>query len=140
MKKKNFFALIYFLYLISISNSLLPKEKRKELINKLAKKITPEEYNNLELFSYNENLETTIYYSKARIDELIEDYNFPKNFSFFDEYNITPIVKDQAKCGCCWSFASTSALSYRYNKLGIDVNLSPQDGLSCYLKDCKTGN
>ena len=140
MKKKNFFALIYFLYLISISNSLLPKEKRKELINKLAKKITPEEYNNLELFSYNENLETTIYYSKARIDELIEDYNFPKNFSFFDEYNITPIVKDQAKCGCCWSFASTSALSYRYNKLGIDVNLSPQDGLSCYLKDCKIGN
>jgi hypothetical protein len=36
-------------------------------------------------------------------------------------------------------FASTTALSYRYHKLGIDVDLSPQYLLSCYLKDCSLG-
>ena len=38
------------------------------------------------------------------------------------------------------AFSSTTALAYRYHKLGIDVSLSPQYLLSCYLNDCNVGD
>ena len=36
--------------------------------------------------------------------------------------------------------ASTTALLYRYHKKGIEVNLSPQNAFSCYIRDCINGN
>ena len=36
--------------------------------------------------------------------------------------------------------ASTTALGYRFHKKGVEVDLSPQNGLSCYLSDCNNGN
>ena len=57
-----------------------------------------------------------------------------------EEHNITAKIKDQQRCGCCWSHAATSALAYRYKLKGLDLDLSPQDGLSCYLPDCEIGN
>ena len=36
--------------------------------------------------------------------------------------------------------SSTTALAYRYLNLGIEVDLSPQLGLSCYKKDGCNGN
>jgi C1A family cysteine protease len=62
------------------------------------------------------------------------------NYDFFKETNCTPNIKDQEYCGSCWAFASTTALAYRYHKLGIDVDLSPQYLISCYLKDCSAGD
>ena len=53
--------------------------------------------------------------------------------------NITPIIKDQANCDSCWSFAATTALSYRFHLKGIKVNLSPQYALSCVKKVCEGG-
>ena len=43
---------------------------------------------------------------------------------------MTPIIKNQGYCGSCWSFASSTALSYRFHKKGINVDLSPQYPLS----------
>ena len=39
-----------------------------------------------------------------------------------------------------WSHAATSALGHRYNLKGLNLSLSPQDALSCYIKDCEKGN
>ena len=55
-------------------------------------------------------------------------------------YNVTPNVKNQGGCGSRWSFASTTALAYKYKAKGIDMDLSPQYPLSCYLKDCEKGD
>ena len=72
----------------------------------------------------------------------MKTYDFPENYSYLEAHNITARVKDQGKCGSCWSFGATTALSYRYNKEEKfeDLDLSPQDALSCYLKDCDAGN
>ena len=53
---------------------------------------------------------------------------------------MTPIIKNQGYCGSCWSFASSTALSYRFHKKGINVDLSPQYPLSCYIRDCDMGD
>ena len=47
------------------------------------------------------------------------------------------IVKDLGIYESCWSFSLTSALAYRYNRLGYNLNLSPQDGVSCFRKSCE---
>ena len=70
----------------------------------------------------------------------MEEYDFPKEYNFLEDTNATIHVKDQKSCGSCWSHAATTCLSYRYHKKGIEVDLSPQDGLSCYLRDCQRGN
>lgn len=53
--------------------------------------------------------------------------------------NLQSIVKDEENCGSCWSFATTTALSYRFYKKGINVNLSPQYPLSCFHRQCDNG-
>ena len=121
----------------------MTEEKRKYLFNKYAKKINLEKGNiadELKEKYYSKNLKDTIYYDPAKIKSIIEQYDFPSNYNYLEEKNITAIVKDQARCGCCWSHAATSALGYRYHEKGIEVNLSPQDALSCYLRDCEAGN
>ena len=70
----------------------------------------------------------------------MKKYNFPESYNFFEDENITPNVKNQEKCGSCWAFASTSSLAYRFQKLGIDVDLSPQYLISCYDKECDGAN
>jgi cathepsin B len=40
-------------------------------------------------------------------------------------------IRNQGKCGSCWAFASTEALSDRFCIRGQDVVLSPQDLLEC---------
>lgn len=40
-------------------------------------------------------------------------------------------IRDQARCGSCWAFAATGALSDRFCIKNKDVILSPQDLVSC---------
>ena len=148
---KSFYTCITLFLLFLYSSSKLTEEERNYFLQKLTYKISQENFlqekdilNKLNI-NYlkednNESL-SAINYDKTIIDEIIKKYNFPQNFNFLKENNIDPIVKNQQGCGCCWSHSSTTALSYRYKKaLNIDVNLSPQDGLSCYLPNCAAGN
>ena len=133
-----FFLALQFL-LLSI-NSKFTEEQRHYFLEKLTKKITIEDLvKDLDPLKNEGNLndDTGIKYNKTKIDEIIEKYNFSQSFNFTQKYNITPIIKEQQSCGCCWAHSSTTALAYRYKKAyNITVDLSPQDALSCYWNDC----
>ena len=142
--KKNilqFYVLILAIVICHIK-SLLTDEKRKILMNKLTKKISLENAETMKSMKekfYSQELKS-MHYSVEKINEILDNYGLPQNFSFFDDQTVTPVVKDQQRCGCCWSHAATTSLAYRYHIIGIDVDLSPQDGLSCYIRDCNAGN
>ena len=129
----------YFIFIVLIFeiNSLLPPEKREELLSKYTKKISPE---NFGLEGNNFSSEESISYDTETITGILGTYDFPQNFNFLETHGITPVIKDQEGCGSCWAFASSTALAYRFKLKGLDLDLSPQDALSCYLRDCEFGN
>ena len=135
-----YYSFLLLIFLIINVNSLLPHEKREELWNKYLKRISPDAFEKLEDSFKSDYLEATYTYDVNEVNSILSKYGFPQNYSFLEEHNITPNVKDQKSCGCCWSHAATSALAYRYKLKGLDLDLSPQDGLSCYLPDCDAGN
>ena len=132
---------IFFLLVFKI-NSLLSPEKREELLRKFTKEISPE---NFDLKTKNlisdEPKEETYKYNYNTIISLLNTNGFPQNFSFLEENNISPIIKEQKMCNCGWAIASTTALAYRFKLKGENgLNLSPQHALDCYLRDAKVGN
>ena len=139
--KSNIFFLV-FLLIINQVHLYLRGEQREELLAKLAKKVSLET-NNL-FYEYNDDLYEEgkfqqMTYDVKEILALMEQYNLPQSYNIFEE-GIEKDVKNQGSCGCCWSFSSTSALAYRYNKLGEKISLSPQDGVSCYYGKCDGNN
>jgi C1A family cysteine protease len=138
--------LILFVSLILLNTPVFSKmssEKRQELLNKLTRKVSLEnleDYKNIEKEFMSNSFKATIEYDPTKIEQIMSLYGFPESYNFLEEKNATIRVKNQQSCGCCWSHASTSALAYRYHLKGIEVNLSPQDGLSCYIRDCDKGN
>ena len=132
MSKLIFYFFLF--YIISQVHTELTEEKRKELLSKFTKKISMENFKNSELSDF------IVDYDPKKIEDLMKQFSFEEEYNFLEDINATIRVKDQASCGCCWSHSATTALAYRYQKLGLDIDLSPQDGLSCYLKDCITGN
>ena len=139
--KYSLLCLVFSLSIIQV-HLYLPFQKRKELLEKLAIKISPSDVD-LTVFNEDDFFQdsfTQMKYNVSDIKALIAQYNLPENYNYLKDVNATADVKNQQSCGCCWSFAATSALAYRYKKLGLDLSLSPQDGLSCYLPDCERGN
>jgi hypothetical protein len=136
------YSILLFLFLGIYS--ILPDQKRQELLEKLTKKMYNDNDRMIEPKSQDmkfNNLGNNIDYNISQVDEIIKKYDFPKNYNFFKDNDITPNVKNQEQCGGCWSFAATSALAYRFEKkYGIKLDLSPQDGLSCYIGNCFFGN
>ena len=139
---------IYILFLfIFKSNSKLSEDKKKELFSKYAKPITINNLQNIKSFdddillsSSNPNLRATINYDKEKIRQIIKEYEFPESYDFIKDTKAPVHIKNQGICSSCWAMASTSALGYRFYKKGINVNLSPQHELSCYIKSCEKGN
>ena len=135
------YCLIYLVFSLIIIkvNLLLRMEERQELLNKLAKKISlNEEF--AEYFDDSTDDFKQMKYNVSDIQALQKKYGLPENYNYFNDTGADIIVKNQGSCGSCWSFAATSALAYRYKKFGIDISLSPQNGLSCYFPDCIAGN
>ena len=115
-------------------------EQREELIANLAVKISEENNNHFyEDALYEKRKFQRTAYDLKTILELMAKYKLPQSYNIF-EHGIEKDVKNQGNCGCGWSFASTSALAYRYNKLGEKISLSPQDGVSCYSRKCEWSN
>ena len=140
---KKFILFIFLLSIIKEAHLKLTELKRQELLSKLTTKISFDNINELktlDIFPYQSPLTDGISYDPAQIQQLLDENGFPLNYNFIEETNATVTIKDQAGCGCCWSHAATTALAYRYHLIGVEVDLSPQDGLSCYLRDCDTGN
>ena len=124
---------IVLLCIIFISKVLLklPDEKRKNFLSKLTKIVSLENINQLEKDFYsNDFKDTKIEYYPQKIKKLMDEYQFPQEYNFLEDINATIRVKNQENCGCCWAHASSSALGYRYQKLGKNIDLSPQYSLS----------
>ena len=140
--KNNLLFIIAFIFLIFQIHSRLTEEERRNLLNKLTKKISMKDIYESTKKNLNEKYlrDEGIPYDKEKIDEIIKKYDFPQNYNYLEDTKCPTVVKDQASCGCCWSHAATTSLAYRYHKIGVEVDLSPQDALSCYLRDCEAGN
>ena len=145
---KFFFGCIFILVILEI-NSKLPDEKREELLQKYAKKISIDQNNNNNYFNeLYEKLNEELYlqanaiplYHIDEIRNLIKKNGFPESYNFITDTKVKPHIKHQGNCGSCWAIAATSALAYRYFKKGIDIDFSPQHELSCYKSACKGGN
>lgn len=121
------------------------KERMEYLKRKLTKRINLENFdresNQYKPFkNYLKEEAYIIKYDSAKIAQIISDLGVPETYDFFNATGCKKVIKDQQRCGCCWSHAATTSLAYRYFVEGVDVNLSPQDGLSCYIRDCDIGN
>ena len=141
--KINLFSIFLAYYLLFQIHSKMTDKEREILLNKLTKKIpfdNEEEIPSLKEKYLSRTLKETINYRVKDIDQIIEKYGFPKNYNFFEDTGATIRIKDQQRCGCCWSHAATTSLAYRFQKIGNNIDLSPQDALSCYLRDCDAGN
>ena len=132
---------ILFLFFLFQINSKMTEEERNYLLNKLTKKISnTDEASVLKEKYYSTKLKDQIPYDPAKIEAIFEKYNLPSKYNYLEAESCPTVVKDQQRCGCCWSHAATTHLAYRYHKIGVEVDLSPQDALSCYLRDCDAGN
>ena len=138
--KKDFNIILLFLLLISYIQPQLTDTEREYLLKKYTKKIIINKKNHLTPFNSFYYEPSDITYESSKIKEIINKYNFPESYNFIEDTKASINIKDQKSCGSCWAFASTTALAYRYHKLGIEVDLSPQDLISCYLKSCDTGD
>ena len=139
--KYSLFLVLLLLFLITKINSGITEKERKKFLKKYAKLTTlieAQAFYPLDKIYFNPG--ETITYDPAKVSEVIQKYNFPQNYNFIEAEKPQVHIKNQNSCGSCWAFASTTALSYRFHKLGIDVNLSPQYPISCKIKTCSTGD
>lgn len=135
---KNIILSIFFILLFSGNKAQMTKEERERLLKKAAIRINEKNFDiKKEVVKLSNDI--SFKYDVSRIKEIINKYNFPEDYNFIEEENITAVIKNQEACGSCWSFASTTALSYRFKKKNITVDLSPQEPISCFHPTCSIG-
>jgi C1A family cysteine protease len=133
-------SLSILILLISGINLQLTEEEKEKLYKKVTKRISFGEIRGKNQPLNSVYRRDEISYEPSKIKEIIDKNKFPQSYNFIDEEKPDVHIKDQKSCGACWSFASTTALAYRFHKKGIKVNLSPQYPLSCYIKNCSAGD
>ena len=129
---KLFLYHIVFLILIYKVYSNINAEKRKQLLENLIK--------NNQRKNVDQKIFHKMNYTIEEIQKIIKDNNFPENYNFITSTSATKIIKNQGKCQSGWAHSTTTALSYRFHKKGIELDLSPQDAISCYKGDCGINN
>ena len=137
MKKIHIYQIIFLLIQVL---SKIPDPEKKFLLFKYAKKVEFDEITTFLEYDDEDELKAGISYDPNEIKKILTKYGFNQSYNFFEATGVKKVVKDQKNCGCCWSFSATTSLAYRLNKLGENVDLSPQYGLSCTIRDCITGN
>ena len=91
---------ILFLILFYYSQPQLSNEERNNLLKKVTKSISIESFFR-PLTSDEEESNGKIYYEASKIKEIIQKYKFPSSYNYIEQEKITPVIKDQANCGCC---------------------------------------
>ena len=138
--KTYIFNIILILTLISSFQSQLTEEERQNLLDKVFnKKNKPELEKWIFPAKANDEEGQSLNYDPEKIKQIINKYKFPESYNFIEAVNPPVNIKNQESCGCCWAFAATTALAYRYYKKGVTVDLSPQYMLSCFSGDCDSG-
>ena len=133
-------SLSILILLISQINLQLTDEEKQKLYNKVTKRIGFGEIRRKNKPLNSVYMRSEISYDPSKIKEIIDKNKFPQSYNFIDEEKPDVHIKDQESCGACWSFASSTALAYRFHKKGIKINLSPQYPVSCYIRDCYAGD
>ena len=139
--KRNLFCFSLLFLIIQIFSNL-SKEKREKFLKKYTKEISIDFLEEDSEINLGLNLNgINIDYDFNKINEVISNNNFPYSYNFFNKEGVNKIIKDQGNCGSCWTFATSTTLSYRFNKKGKkDLNLSPQYALSCLVGECRGVN
>ena len=137
--KKMLILLFLLILLFSFIHSQMTEEKRQFLLKKVTKRI--DSIKQFNKFSPLKNFyeRGSISYDSNKIKKIIEENKFPESYNFIEKEMPTVHIKAQKNCGSYWAFSSSTALAYRFIKQGIDVNLSPQNLISCYIRDCDEG-
>ena len=120
----------------------MTKEEREFLLKKVTKPIkssSTESHNIIKELYETDNEPNIIKYHSKKISFILDKYSFPEKYNYLEAVNCPSVIKDQKNCGACWSFSSTTALSYRFYKKGISIDLSPQYPLSCFHRNCDDG-
>ena len=134
---KSLILLLIFSLTIIHVQLILPPQMRQELLKKLTWKISQSDLTQ-DNPEFNSEFSEKMKYNVSDIQKLMAEYVLPENFNFFEETGADIIIKDQGKCSYSeWAFVATSTLAYRYKTHGININLSPQEDISCYRPDCK---
>ena len=126
----------------SLYKTQMTKEEREFLLKKVTKPIkssSTENYNTIKELYQADKEPNIIKYLPKRISFILDKYSFPENYNYLQVVNCPSVIKDQLNCGACWSFSTTTALSYRFYKKGISIDLSPQYPLSCFHRNCDDG-
>ena len=139
------FMILIIGFLISFAQSNLTEEQRKNLRKKVTKPLSAfygDQIIRLKSYYDRGDSDTNlgISYDASKIRSIINENGFPESYNFIEAENPTVNIKNQGSCGSCWAFATTTALSYRLHKKNIDVDLSPQYGISCNIRSCEDGD